>query len=187
MRKASLRSRFCCGDANALTNGLASGAMREWIWPMRASHESALSIGLGEMRTLVRSSVFEVSQACIRSTICTSWRSPTEASMARAKARNTRTQRKYWASVDGVKSLSEAKQLQATGMRSLSHAWKSRCQPAPVVNALHPLRVLRNGLGFNSGDVSARSGCFDWSARHVQRWRVCGRLSRCGFCKSGWR
>ena len=81
--KASLRSRFCCGDANALTNGLASGAMRGWIWPMRASHESALSIGLGEMRTLVRSSVFEVSQ-------------------------NTRMQRKYWASVDGVKSLSEA-------------------------------------------------------------------------------
>ena len=26
--KASLRSWFCCGDANALTSGLASGAMR---------------------------------------------------------------------------------------------------------------------------------------------------------------
>ena len=100
---ASLRSRLCCGDAKALTNGLASGAMREWIWPMRASHESALSIGLGEMRTLVPSSVCEVSQACIKSTICTSWSSPTETFIARAKARNARVQRKYWASVGGVK------------------------------------------------------------------------------------
>ena len=51
--KASLRCWFCCGDANART-------------------ESALSIGLGEMRTLVRSSVCNVSQACIRSRMCTS-------------------------------------------------------------------------------------------------------------------
>ena len=106
--RASLRSWLYCGDANALTSGLLSDVVSEWIWPMRASHESALSIGLGEMRTLVRSSALELSHACIRSTICTSWSSPTEMSSERANARKTRTQRKYWASVEGVKSRSDA-------------------------------------------------------------------------------
>ena len=96
---ASLRSRLCCGDAKALTNGFASGAMREWIWPMRASHESAVSIGLSEMRTLVRSSVCEVSQACIKSTTCTNWRSPSETPIECAKARNARMQQRGWGKV----------------------------------------------------------------------------------------
>ena len=60
------------------------------------------------MRTLLRSSSLEFSQACNRSTRCTRSKSPTLMLSALMNAKKVRTRLKYWAVVDGVCARSDA-------------------------------------------------------------------------------
>ena len=65
-------------------------------------------MGRGAMRTLLRSSSLELSQACKRPTRCTSSKSPTPTLSASMKVKNARMHLKYWAMVDGVYARSDA-------------------------------------------------------------------------------
>ena len=68
--RASLRSLGWRGAVKAFTKGFTSNSDSVSICPIRANHDMALSIGLGEMRTLH-------SLECMRSAICSSLMSAT--------------------------------------------------------------------------------------------------------------
>ena len=101
------RGQSACDTARVRSVNLPGatpvGAAAHAVYSSEAPRK-CLSIGLGETRTMVRSLVCEGRHASNPRYA----QVPTVTPIADAKVRNARMQRKYWASVDGIKSFSDA-------------------------------------------------------------------------------